>query len=129
MLEAIQKTERSLQAQLARARAELAEEFAAKIDSEPAHGFAWRARALCAIGTESPDEPLSLLAKSREAWERLGWKYDLGVTWFDTGGAHTAVGDRASALNAYREAFARFGDIGAQPDMDRASRRIAETAP
>jgi tetratricopeptide (TPR) repeat protein len=109
---------------LARQRAEQAELFAQKLGSEPARAFALRARALCALGSRSDEDPLKLLEQSRATWERLGWKYDLGVTWFDTGNAYASNGDDEKAANSFREALANFDAVGAQPDKDRTVRRM-----
>ena len=113
----------------ARQRARQAQEFAEKIGSDPARGYALRARALCAVDAARPGEALALLEKSRNIWGRLGWQYDLGVTWSDTANAYAAKGANKDAAVAFRQAIAGFSEVGAQPAIENAERRLDGLAP
>ncbi|MCI4361025.1 MAG: TTC39/IML2 family protein, partial [Thermoplasmata archaeon] len=99
-------------------------ELARLFDSPPVWAFAWRAEAACQTAGGDASRAPALLERSREVWERLGWKYDLAATWLEIGDARQAAGAAEEAREAFREALRRFQELGAEPDVERARLRL-----
>lgn len=97
----------------------LAEQF----DSGPVRAFAGCARAVSRLDGDGPATALRWLAESRTLWERLGWRYDLALTWEETGDVQASGGALEDARRSYGEAAARLQELGALPDLGRIERK------
>jgi tetratricopeptide (TPR) repeat protein len=97
--------------------------LAEKFDSPPVWAFAWRGEAACRTAAKDSPSAVALLERSREIWERLGWKYDLASTWLEIGEAHAAGGSGGPAKEAFESALRLFREIGAEPDIERTQAR------
>jgi tetratricopeptide (TPR) repeat protein len=103
----------------AQERAKELGQLAKSFDNAPAWALAWRAEAACKLAHGERSSVFELLEKSREVWNRLGWKYDLASTWYEIGSGRAAGGETEPAREALEEALRQFREIGAQPDVER----------
>ncbi|MBW3579244.1 MAG: LuxR C-terminal-related transcriptional regulator [Actinobacteria bacterium] len=93
------------------------------LDAAAAH-----ARGMVRVAADEPEGALPLLRQALEEWHALDVPYEAARVHVLVGRASRALGDEEDARSEWRAAREIFADLGAQPDLQRLDRLIAEDA-